>query len=91
MTYKYIVLVLKSEKQHDAALQDLRELGLYPTLLSPWERICNPTDKTYIGFTTDSNFCSNGIMHDQALEQPDVYVASTRKEFIQEVKKYLVY
>lgn len=90
MTYKYIVLVLKSEKQHDAALQDLRDLGLYPTVLSPWERICNPTDKTCVGFTTDSNFCSNGTLHDQELEQPDVYVASTRKEFIQEVKKYLV-
>lgn len=90
MTYKYIVLVVKSEKQHDAALQDLRELGLYPTILSPWEHICNPTGKTCVGFTPASGFCSNGTLDDQQLEQHDLYVASTRKEFIQEVKKYLV-
>jgi hypothetical protein len=90
MTYKYIVLVLKSEKQHDAALQDLRELGLYPTILSPWERICDSTYKPCVGFTTTSGFCSNGTFDYQQLEQYDMYVASTRKEFIQEVKKYLV-
>ena len=90
MTYKYIVLVLKSEKQHDAALQDLRDLGVYPTLLSAWERICDSTDKVCVGFTIASGFCSNGTLNDQQLEQHDTYVASTRKEFIQEVKKYLV-
>lgn len=90
MTYKYIVLVLKSEKQHDATLQDLRELGLEPTSLSPYDRIRDSLEQAVVGYTTATKFCSNGILDDQQLEQHDVYVASTRKEFIQEVKKYLV-
>ena len=90
MTYKFIVLVLKSEKQHDAALQDLRDLGLEPTKLSPYERIRDSSEHAMIGYTTTTDFCSNGTLDDQQLAEPDVYVASTRKEFIQEVKKYLV-
>ena len=90
MNYKYIVLVLKSEKQHDTALQDLRDLGLVTSNLSPYERIRDSLAQAIVGYTTDTNFCSNGTLDDQQLEQHDVYVASTRKEFIQEVKKYLV-
>lgn len=90
MTYKYIVLVLKSEKQHDATLQDLRALDLEPTLLSPYDRIRDSLEQAVVGYTTTTKFCSNGVLDDQQLEQHDVYVASTRKEFIQEVKKYLV-
>ena len=90
MTYKFIVLVLKSEKQHDAALQDLRDLGLEPTWLSPYERIRDSIEHAMIGYTTATDFCSNGTIDDQQLAQPDVYVLSTRKEFIQEVQKYLV-
>ncbi len=90
MTHKYIVLVLKSEKQHGATLQDLRELGLEPTSLSPYDRIRDSLKQAVVGYTTATKFCSNGTLDDQQLEQHDVYVASTRKEFIQEVKKYLV-
>ena len=90
MTYKFIVLVLKSEKQHDAALQDLRDLGLEPTMLSPYERIRDSSEHAMIGYTTATDFCSNGTFFDEQLAQSDVYVASTRKEFIQEVQKYLV-
>lgn len=90
MTYKYIVLVLKSEKQHDAALQDLRELGLEPTRLSPYDSIRDSLEQAVVGYTTATDLCSNGTLDDQQLEQTDVYVASARKEFIQEVKKYLV-
>lgn len=90
MTYKYIVLVLKSEKQHDAALQDLRDLGLVTSSPSPYERIRDSLDQAIVGYTTATDFCSNGTLNDRQLEQHDVYVASTRKEFIQEVKKYLV-
>mgnify|MGYP001007720792 CR=1 FL=1 len=90
MTYKYIVLVLKSEKQHDAALQDLRDLGLEPEMLSPYERIRDSLEHAMIGYVTTNGFCSNGTLDDQQLAQSDVYVASTRKEFIQEVQKYLV-
>lgn len=90
MTYKYIVLVLKSEKQHDVALQDLRDLGLEPEMLSPYERIRDSVNHAIIGYTTTDNFCSNGTLDDQQLTQSDVYVLNTRKEFIQEVKKYLV-
>lgn len=90
MTYKHIVLVLKSEKQHDAALQDLRDLGLEPTMLSPYERIRDSLEHAIIGYSTADDFCSNGTYLDHQLAEPDVYVASTRKGFIQEVQKYLV-
>lgn len=90
MTYKYIVLVLKSEKQHDTTLQDLRDLGLYPNLLSPWERICDSTDKPCIGYSTTDSFCSNGTLTATELSESAVCVRHSRKEFIQEVKKYLV-
>ena len=90
MTYKFIVLVLKSEKQHDAALQDLRDLGLEPTRLSPYERIRDSIEYAMIGYNPTTDFCSNGTLNDQQLAEPDMYVLSTRKEFIQEVQKYLV-
>ena len=70
-----IKLFVKSEKQHDAALQDLRALGL---------------EQAVVGYNAATDGCSNGTLDDQQLEQTDVYVASTSKEFIQEVKKYLV-
>ena len=90
MTYKYIVLVLKSEKQHDAALQDLQNQGLEPTMLSPYERISGATEQTMIGYSTVDNFCSNGTLSAIQLSDPTVCVLYSRKEFIQEVKKYLV-
>lgn len=90
MTYKYIVLVLKSEKQHNAALQDLRDLGLEPSFPSPYERIRDSLEQAVVGYNPTTRFCSNGVLSDQQLAAPDVCVASTRKEFIQEVKKYLV-
>lgn len=90
MTYKYIVLVIKSEKQHDVTLQDLRDLGLEPTMLSPYERISGATEQTMIGYSTADNFCSNGTLSTTQLSDPTVYVLYSRKEFIQEVKKYLV-
>ena len=90
MNYKYIVLVLKSEKQHDAALQDLRELGLEPTLLSPYERITGATEQVIVGYSTKDNFCSNGTLSVSELADVYTYVLYSRKEFIQEVKKYLV-
>lgn len=90
MTYKYIVLVLKSEKQHDAALQDLRDIGLEPEMLSPWERIQDSLEHAMVGYVTADGFCSNGTFDDRQLAQSDVCVVSTRKEFIQEVQKYLV-
>ena len=90
MNYKYIVLVLKSEKQHDAALQDLRDLGLEPTCLSPYERISGATKQAMVGYVTSDNFCSNGTIAVSQLDNVDTYVLYSRKEFIQEVKKYLV-
>ena len=90
MTYKFIVLVLKSEKQHDAALQDLRDLGLEPTMLSPYWRIRDSSEHAMIGYNPATDFCSNGTLADQELAQSDMCVLSTRKEFIQEVQKYLV-
>lgn len=90
MNYKYIVLVLKSEKQHDAALQDLRELGLEPTSLSPYERISGATEQAMVGYVTSGNFCSNGTISTSQLANVDTCVLYSRKEFIQEVKKYLV-
>ena len=89
MKYKYIVLVLKSEKQQDTTLQDLRDLELYPNLLRPWERICDSIDKPCIGYSTADNFCSNGTLTSTELAAPTVCVLHSRKEFIQEVKKYL--
>ena len=90
MTHKYIVLVLKSEEQHDAALQNLRELGLEPTLLSPYERIAGSTEQVMVGYSTEDSFCSNGTLSVSELADVDTYVLYSRKEFIQEVKKYLV-
>ena len=90
MNYKYIVLILKAEKQHDAALQDLRELGLEPTCLSPYERISGATEQAMVGYVTSDNFCSNGTIAASQLDNIDTYVLYSRKEFIQEVKKYLV-
>ncbi len=90
MTYEHIVLVIKSEKQHDAALQDLRDIGSTPTLLDSYASISGGTDQAVVGYTTTDGFCSNGTLDGQQLAQSDVYVFSTRKEFIQEVKKYLV-
>ena len=90
MTYKYIVLVLKSEKQHDTALQNLRELGLEPTLLSPYERIAGATEQAMVGYSTADNFCSNGTLSVSELANVDTYVLYSSKEFIQEIKKYLV-
>ena len=90
MTYDYIVLVIKSEKQHDAVLQDLRDLGLTPTLLSPYARISGVTDPTMVGYSTADNFCSNGTLTTTELAELTVCVLHSRKEFIQEVKKYLV-
>ena len=90
MTHKYIVLVLKSEKQHATALQDLRDLGLEPTCLSPYERISCATEQAMVGYVTSDNFCSNGTITASQLDNVDTYVLYSRKEFIQEVKKYLV-
>lgn len=90
MTYKHIVLVLKSEKQHDAALQDLRDLGLEPEMLSPYERIRDSLEPAMIGYNTTTGFCSNGTLNYQQMAQSGVFVARTRKEFIHEVQKYLV-
>lgn len=90
MNYKYIVLVLKSEKQHDASLQDLRELGLEPTWLSPYERIAGAVEQGMVGYSTEDNFCSNGTLSVSELANADTYVLYSRKEFIREVKKYLV-
>lgn len=90
MTYKYIVLVLKSEKQHDVTLQELRDLGLEPTMLSPYERISGVTEQTMIGYSTTDNFCSNGTLSAIQLSDHTVCVLYSRKKFIQAVKKYLV-
>lgn len=90
MTYEYIVLVVKSEKQHDAALQDLRDLSLWPELLSPYERISSSTEQAMVGYVTSDKFCSNGTLTTDELADPATCVLHSRKDFIQEVKKYLV-
>ena len=83
---KYLMLRVKSQKQYDKTLADLREVGVNTTMLSGWERLAHNPNQTIFGYTLSDGFCSDGVGEEAALLQDTTKLFTSRKEFIAAVK-----
>ena len=55
------MLRVKSQKQYDKTLADLREVGVNTTMLSGWERLAHNPNQTIFGYALSDGFCSDGV------------------------------
>lgn len=82
----YVKLFVKSEKQYNRTIENLDHLGLRGFLLGGYKDIADYGITVFIKDSSAKYTDGNGTTDDYS---PD-NVYTKRKDFIQEVKKYLV-
>ena len=84
---KHLMLRVKSQKQYNKTLADLRGAGVAVEGLSGYVRLLtHHPDQIVISYTIPSKFCSDGVATESDLSTDDTQLSTSRKEFIAAIK-----